>query len=72
MLGQNEANLVAKREPKWSSRGGQDGAKMEKKNDAKKGGVIKPTLGHNHKGSFLEPAGGVRRGQALRDRRFRL
>ena len=36
MLGQNEANLVPKRGPKWSSRGGQDGAKMEKKNEVEK------------------------------------
>ena len=32
----NGANLGAQKAPKWSPRGGQDGAKKEKKNEVKK------------------------------------
>ena len=36
MLGQNGVNLGAQGDPKWRPRGGQDGAKKEKKNEVKK------------------------------------
>ena len=36
MLGQNGANLGAQNAPKWGPRGGQNGAKKEKKNEVKK------------------------------------